>query len=55
MADDETTDDPKPKKKATLTLESVEHLIEAAFIRFEMKHGHLSAEDGAARLAALED
>jgi hypothetical protein len=54
MADDETDDTEKKPKKKALSVESVERMIEAAFIKFEMRHGHLSAEDGAAKLAALD-
>lgn len=33
----------------------VQRMIDAAFIRHDMTHGHLSPEDGAAQLAALGD
>lgn len=31
----------------------VQILIDASFVRYEMQHGHLSADDGAQALAAL--
>lgn len=36
-----------------LTEAAVQRLIDAAFVKFEMRHGHLSQDDGDVILASL--
>ena len=34
-------------------VDAIQRMIEAAFVRYDMAHGHLSAADGDAQLQAL--
>ena len=43
----------KAPKAEPLTAETVQRMIDASFVRFDMAHGHLSAEDGEQQLRTL--
>jgi len=42
------------KDNGAVTLDKVQHMIDAALVKHDLEHGHISSEDAAARLAALE-
>ncbi len=44
----------EPEQKA-LTAEQVQRMIDAAFVRYDVIHGHMSPGDGDAKLAELTD